>query len=353
MSNEMKNMKANRKMNKKIIALTLGLGLAVGSLTGSYTIAQANERPAGIENMQTSQMGHAKLIFEKADHKDLLKLLQIDEETFKKDADSGMSLTEIAASYHVTRKPVVDVVVKNINRQIDKGLADQRITEEQAKELKANSQKKAQVIVDIKPIVFDNAGQTPQGMSDKQVPQGMNDKQVPQGMNDKQEPQGMSDKQVPQGMNDKQVPQGVNDKQVPQGVNDKQVPQGVNDKQVPQGVNDKQAPQGVNDKQNSNDNNQNLQDMLTLLKIDAQTFKQEQASGKSLAEIAATHNVPRQAVVDLVTKDMNQQIDTGLAEKRITPEQANEMKTNGTQKIQDMVDKSMVEQSTQPAAPQK
>ena len=301
MRNEMKNMKANRKINKKIIALTLGLGLAVGSLTGSYAIAQANERPAGIENTQTSQMGQGKLIFEKADHQDFLKLLQIDEEAFKKDADSGMSLTEIAASYHVTRKPVVDVVVKNINKQINKGLADKRITEEQAKELKANSEKKAQVIVDIKPIGFDN----------------------------------------------------VDDRQAPQGVDDRQTPQGMNNSQAPQGVNDKQTPQGVNNKQTSNDNNQNLQEMLTLLKIDAQTFKQEQISGKSLAEIAAAHNVPRQAVVDLVTKDMNRQIDTGLAEKRITPEQASEMKTNGTQKIQDMVDRSMVEQPTQPATTQK
>ena len=269
------NIKTNNKINnkkvRKILALTLGLGLAVGSLTGSYTIAQANERPAGIENMQTS---NPKLIFEKADHQELLKLLQIDEEAFKKDADSGMSLTEIASSYHVTRKPVVDVVAKNINKQIDKALAEKRITEEQATQLKTNSVKKAQMIVDIKPIGFD--------------------------------------------------------------------------KENSQDVNDKQSPQGVNGKQNSTDSNQNLQEMLTLLKIDAQTFKQEQASGKSLAEIATAHNVSRQAVVDLVTKDMNQQIETGLAEKRITVEQAKEMKTNAVQKIQEMVDKSMIEQPAQP-----
>ena len=270
MNNKMNN-KTNNKKVRKILALTLGLGLAVGSLTGSYTIAQANERPAGIENTQT---GHEKLIFDKADHQEILTLLQIDEEAFKKDVDSGMSLTEIAASYHISRRPVVDAVVNNINKQIDKGLADKRITVEQANELKANSVKKAQMIVDIKPIGFDN-------------------------------------------------------------------------------VNDKQAPQGANDQQASKDGNQNLQEMLTLLKIDAQTFQQEQASGKSLAGIAAAHNVPRQAVVDLVTKDMNKQIDTGLAEKRITAEQAKEMKTNAVQKVQEIVDRSMVEQPAQPATPQK
>ena len=71
MNNKMNN-KTNNKKVRKILALTLGLGLAVGSLTGSYTIAQANERPAGIENTQT---GHEKLIFDKADHQEILTLL--------------------------------------------------------------------------------------------------------------------------------------------------------------------------------------------------------------------------------------------------------------------------------------
>jgi len=304
MNNKMITKKTNRKTNKKILALTLGLGLAMGSLTGSYTIAQANQKPAEIQNMQT---GHEKPMFDKADHQDLLILLKIDEQAFKQDVDSGMSLTEIAGSYHVSRQAVVKVAIKNINKQIDKSLADKRISVEQANEMKSNVVADVQKMVDMKPIAFDNT----------------------------------NDQQTPQGVNDQQTPQGMNDKQAPQGVNDKQTPQGVNDKQNSQGVNDKQAPQDAQSKQN-------LQDMLTLLKIDEQTFAQEQSSGKSLAEIAAAHNVPRQAVVDLVTKDMNQQIDTGLAEKRITVEQANEMKTNATQKVQEVVDRNMIEQPAQP-----
>jgi len=282
----MKNNKMNNKKVKKILALTLGLGLAVGSLTGSYTIAQANQKPAEIQNMQ---MGHEKPMFDKADHQELLTLLQIDEQTFNQEVDSGKSLTEIAGSYHIPRQAVVEVVVKSINKQIDKSLADKRITVEQANEMKTNAVEKVKKMVDIKPMGFEN----------------------------------------------------VNDEQGHQGVNDKQNPQDVNDEQGHQGVNNKQNPQDAN-------KNQNLQDMLTLLQIDAQTFQQEQSSGKSLAKIAAAHNVSRQAVVDLVTKDMNQQIDTGLAEKRITAEQANEMKDNAVQKAQEIVDKSMVEQPAQP-----
>ena len=140
----------------------------------------------------------------------------------------------------------------------------------------------------------------------------------------------------------------MNDRQNAQGVNDRQNTQDVNDKQNDQGVNVGQNSQDVNNNQNVQDKQQNLQELLTLLKIDEQTFAQEQSSGKSLAAIAATHNISRKAVVDLVTKNMNQQIDKGLADKRITVEQVKEMKTNVVQKVQEMVDRSTVEQPTQP-----
>ena len=219
--------------NKKILALTLGLGLAVGSLTGSYTIAQANEKPVGIQNMQK---GHERPMYDKANHQEMLTLLKIDEQTFKQEADSGKSLAEIAAAHNVPRQAVVDLIVKNMNQRIDKGLADKRITMEQANEKKTNVVEKAQKRVDKK-----------------------------------------------------------------------------------------------HDRQNS-------QEMLTLLKIDEQTFKQEKDSGKSLGEIAAAHNVSKQAVVDLIVKNMNQHIDKGLADKSITVEQANEKKSNVIDKAQKMVD---------------
>ena len=261
--------------NKKILALTLGLSLAVGTLTGSYTMAQANESPAVNQNMQ---MGHEKPMNDKGNHQgnhqEMLKLLQIDEQTFKQEADSGKSLAEIAAAHNVSKQAVVDLVVKNMNQQIDKRVADKGITVEQANEMKTNAVEKAQQMVDVKPIGFDKMTGPKHNGHTKPI-------------NDKQHAQGMSKQQ-------------------------------------------------------------NFQEMLTLLKIDEQTFAQEQNSGKSLAEIGIAHNVPRQEIVDLVTKNMNEEIDKGLAEERITIEQANEMKANAVEKIQMMVDKNMVEQPVQP-----
>jgi len=484
---------------KKILALTLGLGLAVGSLTGTYTIAQANQNPAGIQNTQNMQKGHEKPMFDKANHQEMLTLLKIDEQTFKQEKDSGKSLAEIAEAHNVSRQAVVDLVVKNMNKQIDTRLADKRITVEQANEMKTNAVEKAQQIVDGQLMGFDkmhniqnsqemltllkidaqtfkqeaNSGkslaeiavahnvtrqavvdlivknmnqQVDKGLADKritaeqanemktnavekaqQIVDGqlmgsdkMHNRQVPQEMltllkideqTFKQEvdsgkslteiaaahnvsKQAVVDlivknmnQQIDKGLADKRLtveqanemktnavekaqqmvdvkPMGFDKMNGPRKnghekpMNDKQNPQGVNDKQKSQDANDKQNPQGVNDKQNSQDVNkqQNAQEMLTLLKIDEQTFEQEASSGKSLVQIAATHNVSRQAVVDLVTKNMNEQIDQGLAEKRITTEQATEMKTSAVEKIQEMVDKNMAEQptqTTQPAQPQK
>jgi len=90
------------------------------------------------------------------------------------------------------------------------------------------------------------------------------------------------------------------------------------------------------------------QDMLTLLQIDEQTFKQEADSGKSLVEIGAAHNVARQDIIDLVVKDMNEHVDKELSEKRITVEQATEMKSHAVEHAQQMVDGKMMEHPPQP-----
>lgn len=141
-------------MNKKsIVALTLGLGLAVGSLTmGTYSIVQANQRPVGMEHMQ---MGHQKPMFDKANHQEMLNLLQIDEQTFKQEMGSGKSLAEIATAHNVSRQAVIDLVVKNMNQRIDKGLAEKRITEEKANEMKTNVVEHAQKMVDGQHMGFD------------------------------------------------------------------------------------------------------------------------------------------------------------------------------------------------------
>ncbi|MBP2625340.1 MAG: hypothetical protein H6Q68_51 [Firmicutes bacterium] len=252
---------------KSILALTLGLGLAVGSLTmGTYTMVQANQRPAGMEHMQ---MGHEKPMFEKENHQEMLDLLQIDEQTFKQEKNSGKSLAEIAAAHNVSRQAVVDLVVKHMNQHIDKGLAEKRLTADQANEMKTSTVEQAQRMVDGQHMGFDKM-HGPKECGNEKPMHG-------RPMHDRPD----------------------------------------------------------------------HQELLTLLQIDEQTFKQEAESGKSLAEIASAHNVSRQDLVDLVVKNMNEHIDRRLAES-ITVEQANEMKAHAAEKAQEMVDKKMMEHHAEP-----
>ena len=250
---------------KSALALTLGLSLAVGSLTGTYTMAQANQKPAEIHILQTGpdkmhgpeNYGHEGPMHDRQNHQELLTLLQIDEQTFKQEAESGKSLMEIGAAHNIPRQDIIDFIAKNINKQIDNRLA-QSITVEQANEMKTHAVEQAQQRADVKPMMG----------ADRRHGPGQRGP-------------------IPQAM-------------------------------------------------------------LTLLQIDEQTFKQEADSGKSLAEIGATHNVSRQDIVDVVAKDMNDNIDRGLAEKRITAEQADEMKTNSVERAQQIVDGKMMEHPPQP-----
>lgn len=240
---------------KSALALTLGLSLAVGSLTGTYAMAQANQRPPEIQDMQMCQ---GQPMMDRENHQKMLKLLQIDEQTFKQEVDSGKSLAEIGAAHNVSRQSILDLVVKDMNQHRNKELTDKRITVAQAKEMESNVVEHAQQMVDGKMMGFDR----------------------------------------------------------------------------------QHGPEHFGHGGPMHDR-QNHQEMLALLQIDEQTFKQEVDSGKSLVEIGAAHNVSRQAIVDLVVKNMNQHIDNRLAQS-ITVEQADEMKTHTVEKAQQMVDGKMM-----------
>ena len=341
---------------KKILALTLGLSLAVGSLTGAYASAQANERPAEIAN---AQVGHQKPINDKENNKQLLKLLKIDEKTFKQEQDSGKSLAEIGQAHNVSRQAIVDLIVKNMNQQVDKGLADKSITTEQASEMKTNAPQKAQKIVD---------GQQFDKMHNRRSPQELLTLLKIDEQTFKQEASsGKSLAEIGQAHNvSRQAIVDVVVKNMNEHI-DNRLAQSITAEQAtemktnavekaqkmvdtkPMDFDKMHRPQkDGHDGRNVQDINkkENIQQMLTLLKIDAQTFEQERSSGKSLVEIGQAHNVSRQTIVDLVVKDMNQHIDQGVADKRITTEQASEMKTNAVEKAQEIVDKKMMEQPT-------
>ena len=235
------------------LAVTLGISLAVGSLAiGTYSIGQAQQGPI---DGPCKQFPHDKPMYDSQKHQEMLSLLQIDEQTFKQEKQSGKSLTEIAAGHNVSRQALLDIVVKHMNDGIEKRVSEGKMSQEQANQMKSNAMEKAERMIDGKVM----------------GPRKM------QGPNKEGQERGMH---------------------------------------------------------NSGKN----QEILSLLQIDEQTFRQEKSSGKSLAEIAASHNVSRQAVLDVVVKHMTEGIDKGVASQRLTTEQAAEMKAHVLEKAQEMID---------------
>jgi LAS superfamily LD-carboxypeptidase LdcB len=83
----------------------------------------------------------------------------------------------------------------------------------------------------------------------------------------------------------------------------------------------------------------NNQELLTLLKIDSDTLKQEFKAGKSLADIAAEKKVPEQQVIDLMVKDSTQRIDKSVQSGKLTKDKADQMKANLKDQVTKMVER--------------
>ena len=344
--------------NKKTLALTLGLGLAVGSLTmGTATIGQANQRPAGMQNMQ---MGHQRTIYDQVNHNEMLALLKIDEQTYKEEADSGKSLAQIGAAHHASRQAILDLVVRHMNHQIDKGLRDNRITAAQAIEMKTNAVVTAQKMIDrqpmgsvgaMGPIGFDkmhNRPVSPEMLTLLQIDEQTFREEQNSGNTLAQiaithnvSRQAMVDLVVKEMSH--HIDQGVADKLIT-AAQATEMKINIVDRAEKMVDGQFMGPMGFDNMHNRPVS----PEMLTLLQIDEQTFRQEQSNGNTLAQIAASHNVSRQAVVDLVVKNMIQQIDQRVADNRMTAAQATEMKTNAEDQAQKMVDKNMMEHPVHP-----
>lgn len=77
--------------------------------------------------------------------------------------------------------------------------------------------------------------------------------------------------------------------------------------------------------------------LLELLKMDAETFRAEMKSGKTLLEVAKAQDVSEQALTEFLTKQMTQRIDERVKAGRLTAEQAEKIKAEQPKRIADMI----------------
>ena len=77
--------------------------------------------------------------------------------------------------------------------------------------------------------------------------------------------------------------------------------------------------------------------MLTLLKMDADTFRAERQAGKTLAEMATERGASVQQLKDVITAARTERIDQMVKDGRITADRAETMKANMADRIDSMI----------------
>lgn len=78
-------------------------------------------------------------------------------------------------------------------------------------------------------------------------------------------------------------------------------------------------------------------ELLSLLKVDAQTFRAEMKAGKSLAVVAKEHGVAEQTLKDFLLKQMQQHLDDAVKAGRVSADKAETMKAGMEQRVDNMM----------------
>lgn len=81
------------------------------------------------------------------DHKELLELLKIDENTLRSEFKAGKTLGQIAVEQGVSEQEVIDLKIQHMTNRIEEGVKAGRLTEEQGAQMKADVEQRAEQMV--------------------------------------------------------------------------------------------------------------------------------------------------------------------------------------------------------------
>ncbi|MFF2533677.1 hypothetical protein ACFVS2_33085, partial [Brevibacillus sp. NPDC058079] len=81
----------------------------------------------------------------------------------------------------------------------------------------------------------------------------------------------------------------------------------------------------------------NNEELLSLLKLDADKLKEEQKAGKSLATIAEAQGVSVDDLVALLVKQQKANLKEAVTAGKLTQEQADKMNENASERVKEMV----------------
>lgn len=329
------------KSKKWLMALSVaGIVAASGVVMAATSDKQDAEtqRPAFTQTERFAHKGDMKGF--KEDRQALLDLLKIDAETFRSEIKAGKTMVEIAKEHGVSEKKLSKFMTDRMTKHIEEGVKAGRLTTEQADKMKKEMPQRISDIIN---------GKAPMPMGDRHRGPGIfkdpelmallkvdaetlrSELQAGKTLVTVASEHGVSEQELKSFMIEKMS------KRIDEGVKAGRIDTDRADKM--KANLDKHVTDMINGKAPIHHGPGMFKDpeLLALLKVDADTLRNELQSGKTLVSIANERGVSEQELKTFMIEKMTKRIDEGVKDGRIDSEKAEKMKANLDQRVSDMI----------------
>ncbi|MEG6586750.1 hypothetical protein [Dendrosporobacter sp. 1207_IL3150] len=337
------------KNKKWLIALSVATmitanGLVMAATSNQQTADDNKPRHTFADKRDFGKRGDMKAFH--ADKTELLKLLKIDEQTFKDEIKAGKTLVNIANDHGVSESELKSFMIEKMTNRINESVNSGRLTADKADKMKADMDKRVTDMINGKgpmhgqrpmhgKMLFENTKLLELLKVDAQTLKS--EMKAGKTLVTIAKEHGVSEKKLKDFMV-KQMKQHIEEGVKAGRISDEQAKKMKTDM-------DKKVSDMINGKGMMNPGHRPMHGkmmmenpkLLELLNIDADTLKSEMKAGKTLAAIAKEHGVSEQNLKAFMVKQMSERLDEGLKSGKITAERAEKAKANLEQNVEKMI----------------
>ncbi|MFM1651735.1 hypothetical protein ACI7RC_06495 [Brevibacillus sp. B_LB10_24] len=300
-----------------------------------------------VENTHQRMGGGFGVKFDIRDNQELLSLLKLDAEGLQTQLKNGKSLAQIAEAQGVAEDDVISLLTKQHEEQLAKAVEDGKLTQEQADKMKEKTAEMVKNMVENthqrmggKALVKFDAKDNQELLSLLKLDAEGLKAQLKDGKSLAQiaEAQGVAEDDVISLLtkqHEEQLAKAVEDGKLTQEQADKMKEKTAEMvKNMVENTHQRMGGKALV-KFDAKDN----QELLSLLKLDAEGLKAQLKDGKSLAQIAEAQGVAEDEVISLLTKQHEEQLAKAVEEGKLTQEQADKVKEKTAEMVKNMVEK--------------
>lgn len=329
------------KNKKWMVAIGVLTTMTVSGLAMAASTAEKTDAASGKRGVEKRGFKHHK--GQRPENKELLALLKMDAETFRNEMKAGKTLAEVAKERGVSEQQLKDVMIRQMTERIDAGVKAGKLTTEQADKLKADMDQRVSDRINRKAPVGDmHHGRRHHRMDNTELLALLkldqeafrSEMRAGKTLAEVAKERGVAEQQL-KDVIIKQMTERI-DAGVKAGKLTAEKADKIKanmDQRVSEQINRKGPMKGHFQHRRHMDNSE----LLALLKMDAETFRTEIKSGKSLADIAKERGVSEKQLKEVMIKQMTERIDASVKAGRLSEEKAAEMKSRMETHIDDMI----------------